>query len=294
MLLIRIFLLLWLESAAADTTSPTVRSGGTRSTTAQRSTRALVVPRRPPKAACVARDLRGGGGSASSTGAVFGTPISKENLAWLLMGECFFNGIIGIAAPETLAETFSLPNVREGSLAHLSFEFVGAGLFSIAMALYLARFTRRPAHDIVAFSSLPSAFVVFRHFLKGTPSRIGYRRGVWELFLAYYVIGIEMILSKKGDTVLVSKIFASIPAIIGLNGMLDRSFAKAIWGINIADGQFFQFILAKTSIYTEFCSHYLVLLCWVQVLPKQRIGGCPGTYCLHRDHWHASYGSGIL
>jgi hypothetical protein len=169
---------------------------------------------------------------------VFGTPISKENLAWLLMGECFFNGIIGLAAPETLAETFSMPNVRDGSLAHLSFEFVGAGLFSIAMALYLARFTRRPAHDIVAFSSLPSAFVAFRHFLKGTPSRIGYRRGVWEIFLAYYVIGIEAILSRKGDTILVSKIFAAIPAVIGLNGMLDRSFARAVWGINIADGAY--------------------------------------------------------
>jgi hypothetical protein len=156
------------------------------------------------------------------------------------MGECFFNGIIGVAAPETLAETFSLPNIREGSLAHLCFEFVGAGLLSIAVALYLARFTRRPAHDIVAFASLPSAFVAFRHFLKGTPSRIGYRRGIFEVFLAYYVIGIEMILSRKGDTMLVSKIFASIPAVIGLNGMLDRSFARAIWGINIADGTFVQ------------------------------------------------------
>jgi hypothetical protein len=241
MLRIRILFLLWLERAVVATSSRTLLSGST-SCIVQRSTPALVVPRRPTKAAYVARDLRGGGGSASSAGAVFGSPISKENLAWLLMGECFFNGIIGIAAPETLAETFSLPNVREGSLAHLSFEFVGAGLFSIAMALYLARFTRRPAHDIVAFSSLPSAFVTFRHFLKGTPSRIGYRRGVWEVFLAYYVIGIEMILSKKGDTILVSKIFASIPAIIGLNGMLDRSFAKAIWGITIADGKFVSFL----------------------------------------------------
>jgi hypothetical protein len=65
------------------------------------------------------------------------------------------------------------------------------------------------------------------------------------------VIGIEMILSKKGNTVLVSKIFASIPAIIGLNGMLDRSFARAIWGINIADGKFASFLHVSPVVEKE-------------------------------------------
>ena len=173
-------------------------------------------------------DLRGG--------AVFGTPISKENLAWLLMGEAFFNGVIGIAAPETLAECYSSPGVKEGSLAHLSYEYLGAGYFSLAMALYMARFTKKPAYDIVAFSAIPCAFVTFRHFLKGTPAKIGFRKGSWELFLLQYVVGIEMIMARKMDIKLVARIFAGIPTIIGLSGMLDKSFSKAIWGVTIHDG----------------------------------------------------------
>lgn len=156
----------------------------------------------------------------------------------LIIGSYVLNGVIGVADPTQLARSYYAPYAREGSFANLCYELIGSGTLSIALALYMAKYTSRSVVDIVAVSALPGAYVTFRHMLKGTTVKLGCKKGVWDLIMAQYILGIFLIAERIGNTDTIATIFACIPTIAGFTGMLSLSYAKAFYGIDIRDGTF--------------------------------------------------------
>jgi hypothetical protein len=175
-------------------------------------------------------------GGAAASGDFQILPISKDRLMSIIIGYYAATGIIGVADPSKLAGAMYAPFSREGSFSHLCYEMIGSGTLSIALALYLAKYTRRSVVDIVCVSSLPGAYVTFRHLLKGTTVKLGCKKGVWDLIMAHYILGIFFIAERIGNTETIATIFACFPAIAGFTGMLSLSYPKAFYGIDIRDG----------------------------------------------------------
>jgi hypothetical protein len=176
------------------------------------------------------------GGAAAGSGGFQILPISKDRLMSIIIGYYVATGIIGVSDPSKLAGAMYAPYSREGSFAHLCYEMIGSGTLSIALALYLAKYTRRSVVDIVCVSALPGAYVTFRHLLKGTTVKLGCKKGVWDLIMAHYILGIFFIAERIGNTETIATIFACLPAIAGFTGMLSLSYPKAFYGIDIRDG----------------------------------------------------------
>lgn len=176
------------------------------------------------------------GGAAAGSGDFQILPISKDRLMSIIIGYYAVTGVIGVSDPSKLAGVMYAPYSREGSFSHLCYELTGAGTLSIALALYLAKYTRRAVVDIVCVSALPGAYVTFRHLLKGTTVKLGCKKGVWDLIMAHYILGIFFIAERIGNTETIATIFACLPTIAGFTGMLSLSYPKAFYGIDIRDG----------------------------------------------------------
>lgn len=175
-------------------------------------------------------------GGAAGSGDFQILPISKDRLMSIIIGYYVVTGIIGVADPSKLASTMYAPYSRDGSFSNLCYELIGSGTLSIALALYLAKYTRRSVVDVICVSALPGAYVTFRHLLKGTTVKLGCKKGVWDLIMAQYILGIFFIAERIGNTETIATIFACLPTIAGFTGMLSLSYPKAFYGIDIRDG----------------------------------------------------------
>lgn len=174
-----------------------------------------------------ALNLRGGGSNIR-------LPIDNSRILSFVIAFHAFNGVVGLAAPEILAEkVYMYHPVKEGSFAQLCHEFFGAGATSLALTLYLSG--DKSTFDAVAIGTLPLAYVTFRHLLKGTSTTLGLHKGAWDVLMAQFFVGIYALLTRVSNTDRIAKIYAMVPTIIGLSGMLDLNYSKALWGIEVID-----------------------------------------------------------
>ena len=102
--------------------------------------------------------LRGGG--------VFGTPVTKENLATLYTLSWGSVGVVGMPAPEKQAELFGFSLGGEASLAYVLVEIFAATCLGVGVMSYLAVQSNTSATKIVMYGALSCFYTFFRNTLK--------------------------------------------------------------------------------------------------------------------------------
>lgn len=102
--------------------------------------------------------LRGGG--------VFGTPVTKENLATLCTLSCGSVGVVGMPAPEKQAQLFGFSLGGESSLAYVLVEIFAATCLGVGVMSYLAVQSNTSATKIVMYGALSCFYTFFRNTLK--------------------------------------------------------------------------------------------------------------------------------
>lgn len=169
-----------------------------------------------------ALSLRGGG--------VFGTPVTKENLATLYTVMWGVNGALSMPAPEKVAEVFGF-TLQEGTLGYLMYEIFGSSCVGLAVMAYLATNTSTSAAKIVMYGCLPCFYNTFRHVLKGTLSKVGFMDYWGVIMLAIFTACVYGIQTGSWDATLAAKVLTSGPLIMGLIGSIDPDLAGKLQGL---------------------------------------------------------------
>jgi hypothetical protein len=190
---------------------------------------------------------RGGGG-------VFGTDVTKENLAALFIAIKAVNGGLAYAAPEFAADKlYNIKGVEEGSLDGLWWEYFGSTALGSALMIYLSVFKDYEPAKAVMWGGVGCFFVTFRHLLKGTFSKNGFTEGFGAVQFTLMASLLYMIATGKGDTDMIAKIFVAAPAITSTVTTLDLDTGAKLYGLPAPTG----------STRTIFAwMHEAVLLVW--------------------------------
>ena len=141
---------------------------------------------------------------------------------------CFYalNGITSLPAPES-AKDFAL---KEGTADYVVFENLGAISLAYTSLVYLSAFSDRSASNVVAFSSLPCAYVSYKNMLKGLTEKLSGSKAQGPATTAFFVAGIYCLLKGKGNAAQVASALAALPLLIGLVSQVDLGLGMKLAG----------------------------------------------------------------
>lgn len=178
-----------------------------------------------PVATTAALQVRGGGVDMNF-------PIKPNTMVKVFCGFYALNGALGMPAPES-AKDFAL---AEGTTDYVVFENLGAISLGYAALVYMAAFKNSvPTTKMVAWSSLPLAYVSYKNMLKGITGRMTgspFRGPINTIFLLGCAYAI---LTGKGDAEIIAKALAVPPLVIGAVSQLDHGIGRKLAGFGSDD-----------------------------------------------------------
>jgi hypothetical protein len=169
-------------------------------------------------------------------GGVFGTQLTKENLACVFVLQMAINGAIGLPAPEKLVECYGGAASKPGTAKDVFWHYVGSGSSATAIMAYLSVFTDIEASEIAFWGILPCIYQAWAMLLRGSKKAAGFHEGMGVgAFLS--LLPAFLLITGKGNSDLIIKYFVLFSAIDGLVASFGNDdMVKFVYGVSIVDG----------------------------------------------------------
>jgi hypothetical protein len=202
------------------------------STKIRRSSHQSFLNERTTTSVSVARIPRGGGGGVS------GGVITKNRLAAACVAVSAVIGAIGVPAPEVVTIWwYSGFRIREGGLDHFWAESLYSTIGGIAITTYLSVFKHYSAVQAVLWGGLPCTYVTWKHFLKKSYSRFGFRKGFGLVQTVYMLTCVYLMVQGNWNPRTAAKMFC-LPCVVssGIVVLNTAVSANKLYGISKPTG----------------------------------------------------------
>lgn len=166
--------------------------------------------------------IRGGG--------VFGTPVTKDNLACLFSLLWGIVGAVGQPAPEKAGEIWGF-SLEEGTLGYFMYQIFGSNCIGLAVMAYLATKTSTSAPKISMYGALSCFYTTYCAVLKGTMAKAGFMDYFGVIQLAIFLATFYGIQTGSWDPTLAANVLTVFPLVNGLIGSIDPNTGGKLMGL---------------------------------------------------------------